>query len=372
MMAVYLIQCRRFPSIIITTTQHNRMTLNDVVVNLFIAACWACLNVSTYINPRFRIVLDSTSTVAALFSLAGFTFCPGLLDVVQSSAPPLLSWFKSLATDIPKDTWGIYVIVLEMPSDVPLLYIGSGTASYRGIRVRVKEHHEHKLQPVNVKRALEFGYTITHIALLAHCNIPSLAHIPKIRTVVVTLEALFTALFGAFVPFGDNTDGFGFGHMCPWDQDTFEWLGLCSHSPLHEIIRCSEGELDFTPEELEEIARRTKEKNAKYQYDYGKAQRANPTEEYKQGQKARNERHKPKLEKNQQAAVENKTHYCSLCDVACRNAADLRRHNDSPRHLRKVEYPDGFICTHCDMEFDYYSDLQQHFKSKSHKLKAAR
>jgi hypothetical protein len=215
MMAVYL-KFRPFPFYHHhdNTTQHNRMTLNDAVVDLFIAACCAALHVSTYINPRFRYVLDSDSTVAALFSLAAFTFCPSLLDVVQSAAPPLLSWFKSLPTDIPKDPWGIYVIVLEMPGYEPLLYIGSGTASYRGVRVRIKEHHAHKLSPVNVKKALESGYTITHTRLMAYCSIPSPSHCPKIRTVVVALEAVFTALFWAFEPSEDgNTSRFGLDHM---------------------------------------------------------------------------------------------------------------------------------------------------------------
>jgi hypothetical protein len=31
-------------------------------------------------NSRFRVVLDSWSTIAALFSIAGVTFCSGLFD----------------------------------------------------------------------------------------------------------------------------------------------------------------------------------------------------------------------------------------------------------------------------------------------------
>jgi hypothetical protein len=235
------------------------------------------------------------------------------------------------------------------------------------------EYHAHKLSPVNVKKVLEFGYTITHIRLLAYCSIPSPSHCPKIRTVVVALEAVFTALFWAFEPPEDgNTSRFGLDHMCQWDQDAFEWLGLCSYSSLQESIRCPEGELDFTSEELEDIARLIKEKNAKYQRDYGKAQRTNPTEEFKQQQKAKNERHKPKLEQQQQAAIKNKTHYCEPCDVSCRDAASLRRHNGTKGHLLKLEHPDGFICPDCNnIEFQYYSDLQEHFKCKSHRLNAA-
>ena len=254
------------------------MTPTDVVVNLFIAACWACINVKTYINPRFRFVLDSQSAIAALFSLAGVTFCPGLSDVVQSVSAPPLSWFESLSTFIPKNVWGVYVLVLKKPGYDPLLYIGSGTSTFRGVRTRLQEHRDGILSPVNVKKALEFGYTITHMALLAHCNTPSPANIPKIRTVIAALEAIFTAVFWAFVP-GDN--GHGLSHMCPWDRDAFEWLGLCSHSSLREAIQCRDGEMDFTPEQLEDIARLTKENNAIYQNHYQRELRANPSEEYK-------------------------------------------------------------------------------------------
>lgn len=222
------------------------MSTNNVVVDLFIAACWACVNVQTYINPRLRFVLDSLSTVTALFYLAGVTFCDGLFDAVRSTSAPPLSWFESLSPIIPPNVWGIYVLVLKKAGYDPLLYIGSGTATYRGVRVRIREHRERILSPVNVKKALEFGYDITHIALLAHCDIPSPANIPKIRTLWVALEAVLTAVFWALVPSEKN---FGLAHMCPWDESTFEWLGICTHNPLHEAIRCREDELDFTPEQ---------------------------------------------------------------------------------------------------------------------------
>lgn len=349
------------------------MFTSDAVSNLFIAACSAAIHVSTYINARFRYILDSESAIAALFELAAFTFCSGLLDVVRSAAPPPLSWFKSLPLDIPINTWGIYAIVLEMPGYDPLLYIGSGTASSRGVRVRIADHHAHKLSAVNVAKALEFGYTIQHIALLAYCNIPSAADRPKIRTVVVALEAVFTALFWAFAPGKDDTGNFGLGHMCPWAQDSFEWLGLCTHSSLREEIKGLDGEMDFTSEELEAIEQAVKGKNRQYQAVYQKALRTNPTEKFKQQQKAKNDKHKPTVQENQRAAVRDKKHYCEPCDVSCRNGADLRRHNTRKGHLLKLEYPDGFICRCCDdIEFQYFSDLQQHFKSQRHQTNSAR
>jgi hypothetical protein len=79
------------------------------------------------------------------------------------------------------------------------------------------------------------------MALLAHCNIPSPVNVPRIRTFIVALEALFTAIFWAFVP---SENEFGLSHMCPWDTNEFEWLGLASYGPLREAIRCRDGEMD--------------------------------------------------------------------------------------------------------------------------------
>jgi hypothetical protein len=348
-----------------STSQHiTTMTLNDVVVDLFIAACWACIDVKTYINPRFRFVLDSPYTVAALFALAGVTFCPGLLDIVQSVSAPPVSWVESLSPVIPKNVWGVYVLVLKKPGYDPLLYVGSCTATYRGVRARLGEHRDGRLSPTNVKKARDFGYDITHMALLAYCDIPSPASIPEIRTLFAALEAVFTAVFWAMVP---SENAFGFSHMCPWDRDAFEWLGLGSHNPLHEAIRCHDGEMDFTSQQLEDMARITKEKNAEYQVEYARALRANPTEEYRLRQDLNNRKQKPATQARQQAAVENQTYHCEVCNILCRDAASLRLHNDTPRHKKKLEHGDNdYECVDCGLSFRYLSNFNRHKLSKGH------
>lgn len=335
------------------------------LTEIFISACFAACNVVTYINPRFRFVLRSRDAVAALFLLAQVQFCAGLLDVVQSLSAPPLSWFEGLSSVVPINTWGVYVLILKKAGHDALLYIGSGCATYRGLRVRIHEHKTGVCSPVNVKLALEFGYDITHIALLAHCDIPPPAHIPRIRTLIVALEAVFTALFWAVDP---SKGGLGLSHLCPWDQHAFEWLGLATHSPLHEGFQCNEADLDFTAEELEEMARAVKEKNAKYQYDYQRALRANPTEQYKKTQKANRIKQAPATKARQQEAVENQTYRCKVCGVSCRDAATLRRHDSSPRHISRVERggADTWDCDYCHISFKYESALNAHKLSKTH------
>ena len=54
-----------------------------------------------------------------------------------------------------------------------------------------------------------------------------------------------TCIFGAF---RNRNKSYGFGDLCPWTQDLFEWNGLCSHSSLLEPIY---GDFDLDPEHLE-------------------------------------------------------------------------------------------------------------------------
>lgn len=340
------------------------MASSDVLVQTFIDACWAGIDVKTYINPRFSIVLDSRSSISALFQLADVSFCCGLQEIILSLAAPSLGWFESLSPVIPKDVWGIYVLVLKNPGYDPLLYIGSGTSTHRGVRARVSEHWRQQVRPACVRQAENFGYEITHITLLAWCPIPSPGEIPRIRTLIVALEAIFSALFWTFIP---SKKSFGLSHLCAWDRDGFEWLGLCSHSPLKEWIRCPDGEMDFTPEQLEDIARITREKNAQYQEKYQRELRANPTDKYKQRQKTNNIKQQPGTKARQEEAIKNKTYHCEVCDVSCRDNASLVRHNATPRHQKKLEMgDDDYRCSACNISFRFLSNFNQHKLSKGH------
>lgn len=90
--------------------------------------------------PRFAYILSSFDTLSTLFALCSFTFCPGLFELLSASTTPTLCWIKSLPTDVPKNVWGVYVVVLEKLNHPPLLYAGSATAAYRGARARFHEY----------------------------------------------------------------------------------------------------------------------------------------------------------------------------------------------------------------------------------------
>jgi hypothetical protein len=81
--------------------------------------------------------VSSEQKLAELFKLACFTFCAGLAHLLLSRARPTIQWFLDITRDIPKDVWGVYVLVLEKAGEESRLYIGSSTATYRGLRTRI-------------------------------------------------------------------------------------------------------------------------------------------------------------------------------------------------------------------------------------------
>lgn len=343
------------------------MPFEDVLSHLFAAALWACINITSYINPHFQYLFDSLDAISAAFGVAPVTFASGLLDAVQSESPPSVRWFESLSDFIPLNSWGVYLLILKKPGYDDLLYIGSATAQVRGLRARISQHIRGQMVPVYVQQAKDFGYHITDIRVLAHCDIPSPRHMPMVCGLIIALEALLAAVFWTYIP-SERT--FNLAHMCPWNREHLPWLGLCSHSSLTERI----SGFHLTDEQLEEVVRVRKEKEAQYQYDYQRALRANPTPAFKERMRLHNENQAAGTKQRQTVAVETQLYRCDPCDVNCRDAASLRRHEATPRHLEKLERGDvsDWPCVLCNIPFLFKSALTSHETSKGHLTKLAK
>ncbi|QPC66654.1 hypothetical protein HYE67_008885 [Fusarium culmorum] len=331
-------------------SQPSTMARSDApstdLTRLILLLCWSLLNIQSYIHPTFTTTISSYSTLSALVELAQLTFCPGLFSTICMPAPPNYAWFKSLPSHCPKNSWGIYVLVLEKPGCTPYIYIGSGTASKQGVSARFNGHRTGNACPHYVLKAKRDGYTITHMALLVLCPIPALDQIPRLRVLLLLLlEAAFTCIFWSL---RRRDTPHGIEYLAPWSVDSYPWDGLCSHSPLLDSAQVRPGDLNLTPEQLNQAAAIIKDKNRIYQSNYGRAQRANPTPEYTASRKAVNQRAVPKTKAREQAAIANKTYHCSVCNVSCRNASDLRAHLKTKRHLKKTEMgDDDYNCELC-------------------------
>ncbi|KAI8935312.1 hypothetical protein NX059_007898 [Plenodomus lindquistii] len=329
-------------------------TNTAIVVTLL----WLCLSTPKSPNLIFRHVIPSKDRLVALFSLAGITFAPGVLDSLSSATAPPLSFFTGLSSYIPRNKWGVYVMVLRKRGFLPRLYIGSRTAK-KGVRARISEHYRGILTPKYVAAALEQGFKITHIAMLAECPIPSAANIPRLRVVIVLLEALLACMYWTMYSLEKH---YGFGNLCKWDKDTLQWGGLCSHNPLFEPVH---GDFHLTDEEREAFAAQVAEKNKQYQIDYQKELRANPTPVFKERMRVHNQQQAAGTKLRQEKAKEEQTYYCEPCKQACRDHSELLRHQHTPRHKETVERGGKNIpwrCEYCNKDFKYKSDLATHEK----------
>jgi hypothetical protein len=160
---------------------------------------------------------------------------------------------------------------------------------------------------------------------------------------------------------------YGLEHLAPWPVDSYPWDGLCSHSPLHDSPEVQQGDLNLSPEHLNQVAAIIKDKNRTYDAKYQKALRTNPTPQYTARVKARNIKHAPTTKARQQAAIANKTYHCHVCGVSCRDAASLGRHNKTKRHHKKTEMgDDDYHCELCVISFRYLSDFNAHKRTLGH------
>lgn len=95
-----------------------------------------------FINPLWRTVFPSHDVFTKLASDMNISYHADLYDILNSDAPPPVSWFNSFGMVEPESNiWGVYFLLLEKPNEFPILYFGSRTSIIDGVRRRIREHH---------------------------------------------------------------------------------------------------------------------------------------------------------------------------------------------------------------------------------------
>lgn len=162
----------------------------------------------------------------------------------------------------------------------------------------------------------------------------------------------------------------GLDTTCPWPRDSFEWKGLCGHSPLLEGLRPNEPGLGLSLEALERLAAMRKYKvNRKVRDRYYKNVdesrrkarqfRGNNAQRYRdsrlllerdycrrnrdrilrrQRDLYRRTKNNPRSRYNLQRIrcrqnVANKTYHCAACNTSCTDKGTLIWHNRTLRHI---------------------------------------
>ena len=313
----------------IVTADEKVAHLTCTLVNLNVPA-W-------YINPTFKTVIPDRDAFDDLTAVCPLTYPPTLGDVLNAAGPPRFSYFATLPKP-KKGFWAIYAVSMVKEGEKSCLYFGSGTDASTGVTNRTGQYFPGSLMlPRFVNRALNEGYTISHIGMICWTPIPSPGFVPRSRGLFLALEAVFTVVFHACNPM--ITDSY-LDDVQLWPRESVEWEPLCSHLLLNEGII---GDLTLSPEQLEEIAEaRRVRRNARHQLSRDR-QRAEDPKAY-----AANER-KTKNDWNDKHRV--------------------RSNKTARQSHRKAQDAKRFSCDDCQLPLASEKSLEVHKKTQGHKDK---
>lgn len=89
-------------------------TITTELHNLDRTLCWNILVQSTcFINPRFEAVLSSQERLSEVYDYSNVKLCNGLLSMLRSPVPPTLDQLLGITPIVPKDAWGVYLLIFE-------------------------------------------------------------------------------------------------------------------------------------------------------------------------------------------------------------------------------------------------------------------
>jgi hypothetical protein len=367
---------------------------------------WCTVNVDApdwYICPIFKTCLGEEESFNQICSAIPLSFAPGLLDVLQSSSPPSLDFFRSLPPPpLGEKVWAVYALLLEKAGYPAQLYIGSGTHSLSGVNIRFRDYDQGKNLPRFVQATLEQGYTISYRGLLCWAPLPSDSLIPSARVRFVAVEAVFTFIF--FACFETKLDAI-WAVFLPWKRETVDWLPLCSHTALMERPA---GVFNMTEEQLkaynDERKRHHKERTVANATRAIERRRANDLEGYLARNRRESQtwalRNKAKVLKTaagvRARAIASKAHECKTCNISSQSRVALAQHLATKAHQEQLRIANGgsaksasgdalrsrrsaaknkadkrFYCALCDKAFGTKGHLAKHNTAKKHLEKVA-
>lgn len=165
------------------------------------------------------------------------------MEVINSDTPPDPDWFLQLATKV-LGLWGIYVASLGKAGYPPIEYCGEGSEAIRGLPSRMADYDKFNKArpnvsdksscPSQVRKALNDGYKIVHIGVLAWMPIPPAKYQPRCRVLCYSMESTFTYLFWLMY---SKTMDIEMISCCPWSLDSILYKGGCSHNAVKDPIK---------------------------------------------------------------------------------------------------------------------------------------
>ena len=218
-----------------------------------------CMTPSVIKNPVFPQLFPTRQAIVDEFRKFKPAFSPEFIEIVLSNDSPTLEELKeATALEPTKNTWGIYLLFMEITDIPPGLYTGSGTNSDRGIGNRMRDYERGVSLPRQVKQYLDLGFDITHHKVLMSTTMPSPEDFTLCRAFLRLLEA--TIIFGFWTVhsiFDTEKYQYVMERASFWDRDELEWKGLNANTPLAKDLGVN---ANLMPEEREEKAKMAKER----------------------------------------------------------------------------------------------------------------
>lgn len=121
-----------------------------------------------------------------------------------------------------------------------------------------------------------------------------------------------------------------------------------------------------------ELRRQQRERDRQYQYRYQRQLRKNASPELKARMRIHNAKQRPKTLLGEQRDKAAFKHYCDICKVNSRNAADQRKHLSGDTHeaivqMGGADHDGWFSCPTCPgKRFQTSRAFGRHIKSKAH------
>lgn len=340
-----------------------------------VAHTWACIRDThvTIKNVRFDQYFPNYEELEKVAVSTDLTFCKDLLEVASSMTPPTVAYFKGLPyTDYDAKVLAVYMLVFEKENERPRLYVGSGTHTKFGAVHRLKDYDTGRNLPRYVAAALKEGFSMVHKTFLCSMPVPTPAQVPVYRLLFIAFECSFSFLFWTMhSPYGHRD----MTHLCPWDINTLEYDGMCSHNPLMEspLGDLDDNPMKLTEEQLEERAiaydRRFKDQHNRNNSNWHYKKMETDYDAYigAAGERvARSRANNPSGDAKHQArrideAIMNKTFYCARCDIPFGTKQRLSNHLKSKPHINNVRSkPTTIRCHVCDIGFGGKAGLVAH------------
>jgi len=353
------------------------------IVELLVFLVWNCLIQPAHKHGLFTQVLSSQEVLLDLLNATQLSFAPGFYDAIQGTRPPPLSFFLGLPSHSVK-IWAVYALVLQKKNAVDLTYIGSGTEAERGVAARWGQYDKLENLPTNVQAAVDQGWAIVHKGLLLWMPLPSATNVSSFRILFVAIEAALSFLFWTL---RSRSKDYGMSDCCPWDLSAFEYRGLCGHNAMLEMVS---GNFDLNAEQLEHMEAQRKdnvrhynaeyydkyiqlpgmkEKKRQYASEYYESHAEDP--EFLPKKRERGviyqEKYSEKLSEKREDVKATEKYFCEVCNISCGKQAELKRHNESKKHLENVKNKRlGIVVTKSTRAINDAANRARHIANETH------